>query len=883
MLSSGHALVTDFGVAKALGIGGSGHELAIEGAGLTSVGIALGTPTYMSPEQAAADPHVDHRSDLYALGVMGYEMLAGQPPFVAPTAQALIAAHFTREPESLRVNRPTVPESFDAIILRCLAKRPADRFEQASELLPLLDQIAHRSGTAQVTSATRPETGSATFLKSSLVVIACAAIGTTLWVLRQAIGLPDWLVVVAAVILIIGFPLALRYSRRGRASGPMQGAGGLRGALKAGAVAFLGLGAMSGSFAGLRALGIGPFATLLSAGTISERDKILVAEFGNSTPDTLLGSALTEALSIDISQSKVVRLMSPTEVREWLTRMKVEPSARLTPAVASEVAARAGVKVVIVGDIAPFASGYALSARILDAQGTTLFATRATANGTSDILPALEIVSREVRGKLGESLKSIRGTQSLEQVTTTSLEALQLYTRANRSKTSGDDVDRLSLLRQAVSLDSSFAMAWRGIMAELTNSIGDATARLEAMEKVYRFKDRLPAHEAQQAEGVYAIYQGDHERAIEIYRGIVASWPDDMTAHNSIGLYLRVLGRYADAERELTPIVEAGTAGASSYYNLVTIQIPQERYAAAERTLELMRVRMPKSPMRWQAQYFLASSRYRFDEALTNAESLTTASSVGYRYWAHLYSAEVYGLRGQLRLAERSMQATAQAQRDQRNPGGALRADLWSIWTDLRLRGDTATAKARLEALLRASPTDSLPVNSRPYGEVVRLRAALGQLVEARRVLAEYEKSTPKVLRDGDESMYRALAQLAIAEGRPQEAIPLARKGALGCFGCTGDLIGEAYEKLGIVDSAIAAYEAALRPPTYGSDYQNWRPVVVPRAMFKLGELYESQGAQQKARDRYAAFVDLWQQADPALQPAVQVARGRLTSLTGAR
>ena len=89
LLSDHHALVTDFGVAKAL-------DEATRHATLTATGLALGTPAYMAPEQAAADPHADHRADIYALGVLGYEILAGRPPFTGPSPQAIIAAQLTQ-------------------------------------------------------------------------------------------------------------------------------------------------------------------------------------------------------------------------------------------------------------------------------------------------------------------------------------------------------------------------------------------------------------------------------------------------------------------------------------------------------------------------------------------------------------------------------------------------------------------------------------------------------------------------------------------------------------------------------------------------------------------------------------------------------------------
>jgi len=119
MLSGRHALVMDFGVAKAVSEATGRNSL-------TSVGIALGTPTYMAPEQAAADPNVDHRADIYALGVMGYELLAGRPPFVGMTPQQVLAAHVTEAPKPVIELRPTCPPSLAETVMRCLAKRPTD-------------------------------------------------------------------------------------------------------------------------------------------------------------------------------------------------------------------------------------------------------------------------------------------------------------------------------------------------------------------------------------------------------------------------------------------------------------------------------------------------------------------------------------------------------------------------------------------------------------------------------------------------------------------------------------------------------------------------------------------------------------------------------------
>ena len=882
LLSNGHAVVTDFGVAKALGIGGvEGHT-----GGLTSVGIALGTPVYMAPEQAMADPHVDHRADIYALGVMAYEMLAGQPPFVAPSAQALIAAHITREPEPLRRTRATVPDVFDELVLRCLAKRPADRFQRAQELLPLLEAISHQSTTRSTIAAAAAPAPRASVKPAVLATVGLVLLLGVAWVLRQEAGLPLWLVGVSVGVVLAGVPVALWLSRRGKSTTPARlvaDATSRRGLQTAGIFSAVALGAITIAFTTLRAAGVGPFATLLSSGAMTERDKVVIAEFRNSTSDSTLGVALTEALSIDLSQSKVLRLMTPAEIRDALARMKRDAKTRLLPDVATELAAREGAKVIVMGDVTPFAGGFALSGRVVDVKGATLYATRTTAKSTNDIIPALEKISRDIREEIGESMRSIRSTQSLEQVSTSSLEALQLYSRGVRSQNAGSDDDRMPFFRQAVALDTGFAMAWRPIFSDLNNLRGDPALRVDAAERMYRFRDRLPAHEALHAEAMYANLSGDLEQAIEVYRRLVASWPDDMRAQNGLGLYLRALGRWDEAERVLAPIVDAGTALASSHYNLVTTQIPLRKFAEARHTIDLMAERFPTSPQRWQAGYFLASATNRFDDAITISDSLTRTGNAGFRYWGHLFKAEVYWLLGQMTAGRRATRAAMQAQLEQRNPGTALREQLWEQWMELQFRGDTAGTRAQVDAALAARPLDSLPLVSRPWGEVVQLRVGLGQLSEAKAVIVQYEREMPPVMRGDDQAMDRARAQLALAEGRPRDAIPLAIKGLRGCDGCTADLIGTAYERLGIPDSAILAYERGLNPPVYGSGFQNWRPSVVPKAMYRLAQLYEQRGNKALARDRYAAFIDLWSKADAPLQGAVANARDRLKSLAADR
>jgi len=207
LLSGKHALVADFGVAKAV-------QESTGKTALTSMGVALGTPAYMAPEQATADPSTDHRADIYAVGALAYEMLAGRPPFTAPTVQAVLAAQVTTQPDPVTKYRDSVPPALAALVMRCLAKHPADRWQSANEILEQLEQMMTPTGGITPTASApydavavaaarraRPLRVAALFVAASAVVLGLV------YVVRQLLGLPDWVLPSAAVLLAVGLPI----------------------------------------------------------------------------------------------------------------------------------------------------------------------------------------------------------------------------------------------------------------------------------------------------------------------------------------------------------------------------------------------------------------------------------------------------------------------------------------------------------------------------------------------------------------------------------------------------------------------------------------------------------------------------------------------------
>ena len=184
LIAGTSAVIADFGVAKAI-------SDATEGGALTSVGVALGTPAYMAPEQAAADPATDVRADHYAFGAMAYEMLAGHPPFAGRSTQATLAAHASEAPPSIAIIRPTTPPALAELVLRCLEKRPGDRPQSATEIVRALDAVP--SGATSGALLARPaivRSGARAAVTASVVVgaVVCVVAVAAWWRRRDTNG-----------------------------------------------------------------------------------------------------------------------------------------------------------------------------------------------------------------------------------------------------------------------------------------------------------------------------------------------------------------------------------------------------------------------------------------------------------------------------------------------------------------------------------------------------------------------------------------------------------------------------------------------------------------------------------------------------------------------
>ena len=331
LLSGGSATVTDFGIAKAIAAARS-NPGDNRPETLTQIGSSIGTPAYMAPEQAAADPSTNHRADIYAFGCTAYEMLAGRPPFVEKSPQRLLAAQMSDTPQPITALRADTPPALAELVMRCLEKDQDARPQQAAHLVQVLETVTSGGGHTPMPAVLLSGRG---MLGKALAAYVVAFVFVAILAKASivAIGLPDWVFPGALVVMAFGLPVILftayvhRTARHAMTQTPTYTPGGSAAAphgtmatlaMRAsphvswrrtwtgGAVAVGAFVLAIGVYMGLRALGIGPFGSLMAAGAMDRNEKTLVADFEGSSSDSTLAPVVTDAFRTALGQSRSI-------------------------------------------------------------------------------------------------------------------------------------------------------------------------------------------------------------------------------------------------------------------------------------------------------------------------------------------------------------------------------------------------------------------------------------------------------------------------------------------------------------------------------------------------------------------------------------------------
>jgi eukaryotic-like serine/threonine-protein kinase len=753
------------------------------------------------------------------------------------------------------------------------------------------------------------------YLSASFVVLQAVDLFT------DKLGLPDWFFPGALALLLIGLPIILatallQSGPAGAASDPwttpsspdsgvrelgpdsLEEPAGLvavargwltwRRSIVGGVIAFNALILFVGGYATMRVMGIGPVGSLVAAGVLDARERILLSDFQSPTGDAELAAVVTEAFRVDVAQSPMLTLVAPSLVQDALRRMGHAGEVRLDPALARELAVREGIKAVITGDIGAVGDGYQVSVRlVLPETGTELAAFREIARTSADLIPAIDRLSSRLRERIGESLRSIRANDPLEQVTTASLDALSKYTQAVRlMEAEGDSPRAIGLLEEAIAADPDFAMAYRRLGVVLANRSEDQARMRAVLQRAYDLRHRLTDAERYLTTAVYHSYvSNDPDRALEAYRNLLDVHPYDGTALNNLGVAYSNRGDYERALDAFSRAIAVDSFNAFPASNIVSTLYNLGRFDEARAAYDRLAQRFPAHQMVARGPVQFASSDGDYDAMRAAlhaaAESVTAdpAEQIGRLY---VLSAEAT-IRG--RLAEAEDLAQQAGRLDERRRGAIARnaAASAAIFHDITLRDNPDRARARLAAALARDPLASMEPHERPYGNLVTFHALTGSPDSARHYLARLDDvmaALGSTMDDQDRPYFNAM--IAIAENRPRDAVRAIQDARpTGCPICLLPPLGQAWELLEEPDSAIAAYQAFLDTPYFFRLFQDrqWRAYVIQR----LADLHEARGDRAAAARYHAALIELWRDADPDLEPRVRYARQALARLTGER
>ena len=599
----------------------------------------------------------------------------------------------------------------------------------------------------------------------------------------------------------------------------------------------------------------------------SARIPILMATFESDATDSSLVRAAMVAFRADLTQSARVRLLDEGQVDAALRRMGRTRDVALDLPLVRELAIREGVPAIATGGVTRAGNGYIITGRIVSAkEGRDLFAVRQLARDSSDLITAIDRVSRRVRQALGESAELLRAEPPLEHVTTTSLDALRFYSDAERAATTDG---ALVLLDLAIAHDSTFAMAyWK--QATIYSAWGPESKRIQAVEKAWSLREHLPEPERSYAAAAYyRAVAKDQERALAVWLSLLARDPSDKEALFSVtDIYMRRHDWPRAWHYAGRAVVE--THEGVAYYNAFVVAVARGDFAAAQSVLDDLTEHLPEFSLTIRLRGELAAARRSYAEA----EHYFTL----YRDRARPGTMDRAGANAMLALTAevrgRIEEAKAHLRRDLDEsaaigPAFSIARTLQLAALMARHSGEDRGARFVRE-VLAAHPLESLPPADRPYGALAQFHLTAGDTAWARMYLEQASSGAP-VVSPG----------LEMARGNYVAAVDAYRerlsRAPAECTSCGMYELAHAYDVAGHPDSALSIYARAVATP--GSRSIRADAEWLAPALQRLAELHQERDDPGTAANYYGMLLQLYDEGDANVRPRVQRAARELALL----
>src|SRR5215475_4079330 len=451
----------------------------------TESGVVMGTPRYMSPEQARGEK-LDGRTDIFSLGVTLYEMVAGRAPFSGTTPGDVIAAILRDTPPTLAECMLNAPQELERIISKALRKDRAERYQTASELLTDLKELKQR-------------------------IEIEAKLGETAFVVPPSGG---------------------SSSRRN-----IPPAGGTANATRKRLALFAAAALFVAAIAGWFYFNRQP--------ALTEKDTILLADFENKTGDEVFDVTLRQGLAIQLQQSPFLNIFPEAQMRHTLRLMGQSPDQRVTAEIARGICLRENLKAMVAGSISSLGSHYVITLEAINGQsGESLAREQVEAESKEQVMRALSQATTGLRRKLGESLSSIEQfDRKIEDATTRNLEAFKAHSLGVEQALGGKFIEAIPFFRRAVAIDSDFAYAY-SLLSQMYWHTGRPALAAQYAEKAYALKSRTSEYEKYRIDFRRHLFvTGDVNQGIETMIMQKRTFPHDWSAPINLAVAYNLMGQ----------------------------------------------------------------------------------------------------------------------------------------------------------------------------------------------------------------------------------------------------------------------------------------------------------------------------------------------------